>query len=367
MMEQRDNNKLAAMSEEAAEWFVRLRDDDLRIADQYQYLQWLKESPAHVAEMLRLCRVYGMLKEANLQPFRLNAETTSNVIGLSPREKVERPPPRTDARGWKIAAALSTFTLAVLLGLMANMAWFDNTIETAAGEWRVLTLADGSVVRLGPRTRLRAEFGDTQRFVHLASGEALFEVARNSVRPFSVNTELALVRAVGTAFGVAHREDRVIVTVSEGAVAVTQGARNAKRHRSAQAIQDPGDLGSVAVSAGGQVSVAQTWPVAVHQVNVERELAWADGRLIFENETIAEAIAEFNRRNRIQMVLHDTALSRRPVRGVFRAADPESFAQFLSTALPVAIVREKTALLRLEPVPATSQRDEPIEMRAESR
>lgn len=49
---------------EAAEWFVRIDDDCLSHQDRTRYLGWLKKSPIHVAEMLRLVRVCEQLRSA---------------------------------------------------------------------------------------------------------------------------------------------------------------------------------------------------------------------------------------------------------------------------------------------------------------
>jgi len=45
---------LAPTSEEAAEWYVRLRDEKLPLAKRLTYLCWLRASPVHIAEMLRM-------------------------------------------------------------------------------------------------------------------------------------------------------------------------------------------------------------------------------------------------------------------------------------------------------------------------
>lgn len=58
------NGKRAGISECAADWYVRLRDNDLNRVDQQRYMQWLKQSPSHVAEMLRMKRLHGVLNRA---------------------------------------------------------------------------------------------------------------------------------------------------------------------------------------------------------------------------------------------------------------------------------------------------------------
>ena len=78
----------------------------------------------------------------------------------------------------------------------------------------------------------------------------------------------------------------------------------------------------------------------VREVDSHRALAWAEGRLIFQNDELGKAIAEFNRYNRVQLTVADPALAAEPVSGVFNAADPEAFIAFLKSVTAVEIVRD---------------------------
>ena len=55
---------------------------------------------------------------------------------------------------WKVAATIAACGLAALLFLGVRTAWYERSIETELGEWKTVTLADGSELRLGPNTRL---------------------------------------------------------------------------------------------------------------------------------------------------------------------------------------------------------------------
>lgn len=70
MSERDKNDEQARISERAADWYVRLRDEHLSAVDQESYLQWLMQSPAHVAEMLRMEQLYRVLKQNLPDPQR---------------------------------------------------------------------------------------------------------------------------------------------------------------------------------------------------------------------------------------------------------------------------------------------------------
>ena len=60
------DRRLGLTSEEAAEWYVRLRDEELPLAKRLTYLCWLRESPVHIAEMLRMRNLGKRLQGSRL-------------------------------------------------------------------------------------------------------------------------------------------------------------------------------------------------------------------------------------------------------------------------------------------------------------
>jgi transmembrane sensor len=92
--------------------------------------------------------------------------------------------------------------------------------------------------------------------------------------------------------------------------------------------------------AAGQSVVVSSDRMSVSEVTpqlIERRLAWTAGRLEFRGETLAEAVAEFNRYNTRQIRLADAALGSLRVGGNFKATDPESFAAALASAFNLHI------------------------------
>jgi transmembrane sensor len=305
------SDRTAGLSEEAAHWFVRLKDDDMGSVERRQYLAWLRQGPANVAEMLRICSVYGVARDAGLTDNITFDDREPNVLPW-PRPGLAGPLSRRMAAVWAVVALGAT--------LAAALAFLDGgeTIETGYSEWRHVTLDDGSVLRIGPHTRLRVTLKDSHRSIEMKAGEATFQVAQDVTRPFVVDAGVAKVRVLGTLFGVQRSSADLLVTVAEGSVAVAD----------------------TRLETGEQVAVTSAGMSAVRTVDLTRALAWAEGRLVFESETIGQALQEFNRRNRVQIEVRDPHIARLPVRGVFNAADPESFVNVLSTAAGIEVQRE---------------------------
>ncbi|MFD2427832.1 FecR family protein [Sphingobium scionense] len=107
--------------------------------------------------------------------------------------------------------------------------------RTALGETRTVQLADGSRIHLNTNSSVEVALRDDIRQITLLKGEAQFDVAHDKKRPFIVNADGTLVRAVGTMFNVRLRADVTELTVIEGIVAVRNGDSAVRRIESAAA------------------------------------------------------------------------------------------------------------------------------------
>jgi len=335
----RDNRKRELISQEAAEWFARMQDPGVSLDYRRRFLRWLKESPVHIAEYLTIADMNGDLQRVQLTAvLGDDAGAASNVIKLDTHADGQASRTR-DVRlsGWKVAAAIAAFAVAVLLFVVARPAWHQRSIATEPGQWTTQMLADGSEVQLGPNTLLRVDIGDARRSVALARGEAYFKVAKDPARPFFVQVDAFAVRATGTEFAVARRKSELIVTVAEGSVRVAPSSRS-----------EGGNELSVSIAADQQLRIADTWPATPRHVDVRYELAWREHQLMFRaGDTLADAVEEFNLRNRIQLQL-DPRVAAVPVRGSFDASDPLAFARIMDGTAPVALTRLSPDSLRIE-------------------
>jgi len=352
-------------SEEAAAWWVRFRSGALERPEREEFVDWMRESAVHVAEMLRIAKVNDSLDQFQGW-LKINTDgpdaEDENVIELpTPPGPVSGlvPPPSSRKRSWTgLIAASVAFLMLGAVGLYITLT--AHTIETDRGERREVVLADGSVVEVDPETRLRVAFEEHARRVFLEKGRALFRVAKNPARPFLVQADGTTVRAVGTAFGVEHRKEAIVVTVAEGKVAVERtedsevrtegrGVRSEPSKASPSVLSPQPTTSSssaLLLTAGQQVRLPAAGSAEViRTVNSDRELAWAKGQLVFDNRTVAEAVEEFNHYNRIQLRVGSDGLATRTVSAVFDASDPESFVAFLQTEGTVKVTRNESEII----------------------
>ena len=72
------------------------------------------------------------------------------------------------------------------------------------------------------------------------------------------------------------------------------------------------------------------------KADIEAATAWRQGKVIFRDQTLAEAVHRLNRYSRQQVVVDDAALAQMKVSGVFDSGDAQAFAEAMQAYLPVA-------------------------------
>lgn len=151
------------------------------------------------------------------------------------------------------------------------------------GEFKV-TLEDGTEVWLNAETQLQypEAFDDDERRVAV-TGEAYFKVAKDSQRPFYVETAGQEVRVYGTEFNVhAYSEDKsVATTLVAGSIALRAAGGN----------------GSQLMLTPGHQSVfdKQSHEASVKSVDTEVVTSWRTGSFVFENQTLGEIMQTLGR------------------------------------------------------------------------
>lgn len=330
--------------QEACEWFIKLSDDRLRKRDRYRSVRWMKESPEHVAELLRLQLIHRMLRSAQLErhsPPVVKATDTANVVELFPAAAEPRARHPPSPRRSLLATISAVVLIASAVAGLWTVAFLDRTITTDLGEWRGITLSDQTKVMMGPRSKLRVSFGDQMRAVDLIQGEAQFRVSEDAARPFIVRSDLLLAVAIGTEFRVSRERGTDVVAVTEGTVriydnhALPEVGQGLSSDETSKRAPD-----ALTLDPGEQAFVPKLGRTTKSTINLEHERARGDGWLTFEATTLGAVVEELNRRNHVQIVLEDSSVATRPLAFLrVRATDPESFIAALAADRDIFIGR----------------------------
>ncbi|MCC5870143.1 MAG: FecR domain-containing protein [Gammaproteobacteria bacterium] len=194
-------------------------------------------------------------------------------------------------------------------------------LATVIGAQLTETLADGSVVQLNTYSEIELAFSDAERRVTVHRGEVHFDVRPDAQRKFVVIAGERSIEAVGTAFNVRVRGvQEVEVLVTEGRVLISPQSRQEPAQASGRAVQQSAP---VRLAAGEMISLT---PIThqVRQVSAQERsnrLAWQLGMLVFDGESLEDALAEISRYTDVRFDLVDSELRQIRIGGLFKAGD----------------------------------------------
>lgn len=165
-----------------------------------------------------------------------------------------------------------------------------NVMETPKGRDYHLVLPDGSQVWLNASSSIRypIAFTGKERKVEI-SGEAYFEVVKNTARPFRVViNERSSVEVLGTSFNINaySNENSINTTLIEGSVKLTNNNHHALLKPGQQArVKDGIDI--------------------YNDVNIDQVMAWKNGLFDFEGQTMPEVMRQLERWYDIDIDMED--------------------------------------------------------------
>jgi transmembrane sensor len=307
----------------AAAWTVRLDRGELNEHERRALDEWLAASPRHLGAFVRAQAIWT------------DADRIGAMGSARPIAAASPPQPRRFAYRARalLTASAAAFVLAVGTVTYLHLAGREGT---HFGEIRRLTLPDGSTLVLNAESTVQIRFEKNERRVLLRAGEASFQVAHDVNRPFIVEARDVAVRAVGTSFTVRLQPASVSVTVVEGVVEVKRPTET--------------KVEEVTVIGHNRSLVAQTSrpmaAVPLTDEQITRDMAWQEGLLMFEGESLAQAVVQVNRYSPTPVIIDNDRLAQRAFVGVFRIGDAHAFVNAAAAAF-AARVNEKADGLHL--------------------
>lgn len=304
-----------SVTAEASAWLAQLHGPQRSADLEADFRSWLEADPEHARAFERVTDVWEAIGSVN--------------VGGLPRLAARDPFVPSRARLQFGLAAL----ICAIVAVGAYLVLRSPSYSTEIGEQRTVTLEDGTRVSLNSATRIDVEFRRAERAVILERGEALFEVARNPERPFTVTAGDRKVTALGTSFVVRREPDRIAVTLLEGKVSIALVAANASPEVPAHMLA-PGERLTVRADRTEKIDAPQT----------EAVTAWRRGEVILDDTPLSQAVVEMNRYDRTRLVLDHPQLAELPVSGIYRAGNNQDFARAVATMYDLDVVTEKSAI-----------------------
>ncbi len=354
-----------AVKDEAAAWVVKIHGytykDEQGLPDDIaaELREWMNQSPLHRSTLLKAMGNWdamGMLEElADILPLaeiqHQHEEATYSLIPQWLRDFGEAISPRKSL----LAFSSSAFALCAAVFMVFVLVPQNEEYITQVGEQSSHVLSDGSIITLNTDSELHVDFSGEMRVVNLVRGEANFEVAKDKGRPFVVYAGDGMVWAVGTAFNVYSQEGMVDVIVSEGTVKVFSGVTLRDKEPLLMIDDGEGYIGEgentlaqleqseyfreVVLDAGesAQYSKSRVIKEVIEAEELEKDLAWQSGVLVFHGETLSQALGKISRYTDRELVIIDPAIGDVNVGGRFQMGDIPALVDSLALGLDITV------------------------------
>ncbi|MEM9358361.1 MAG: FecR domain-containing protein [Pseudomonadota bacterium] len=335
----------SSIVDSARGWLLRIETQGLSDDEQGDFDSWLAADPLHriaFAEQRELWTLLGDLEgefddlyaqdlaasdaQSTTNNFKLHNDTLNdNAPGLNEvtSSRRSRLVPTAAAMAAILALAVVMFSKDIWIAAVADFA-------TRAGHTQDIRLEDNSRVVLNTGSAIAIEYTPQERRVRLLRGEAFFDVKSDKDRPFRVEARDGLAEAVGTAFAVRDASQSVLVTVTEGQVAIGATTIDPDDSRQTRSHITAGQ--QVAYKSGGATSAQQ-------EIDASKVLAWRKGKIVFEDVAFSKAIRELNRYvpGRI-VVISDTSKAPR-ISGVFQTSEIDSAIRAVAAVNGLTVAR----------------------------
>ncbi len=263
-------------------------------------------------------------------------------------------------RGGAITRRAQAIAASLILGVMSALAvWWlqpfsqsgvdvgSNELTrymTQIGERKKIALSDGSVITLNTDSHLVADFNAERRRVVLDRGEAYFDIAKESNRPFTIDLGSRAITVLGTEFNVRKVRSQLSIAVVEGMVVVHRKEKlpstifsSTRGPNSEHASQSPDQY---QLKSGDVITVDNdSWQTAKLETDSEssRRASWRSGKVWFYEQPLYKVVQEMNRYTKRKVLIEDADIMNLKVTAVLHLDELDAILVGLEASLPINI------------------------------
>jgi len=325
------NNEVIAA--EAASWVAQMDGGPLSSSDKLALTEWVSRSHLHEQEIRRLVALWGGVDQMLDDLLLPKSAPILAVLGAWFR-----------LRPVQMTSVIGSLCLATIFSIF----FFQADIQTEAttvsmttyqvdrGSRKSVPLSDGSVIHLNTDSVVEVKISGQERRVRLLRGEAVFDVAKDPLRPFQVYAGSGRVEALGTSFLVKALDRRIELIVTEGRVRLD---RLSYEDVSSELNLDIEPYEQVFVDQGQKVVLDKDIKSAVmlDKSAIAKQTAWLDGKHIFQNDSLNYIAQEMSRHSRRTIIVSDPDLGEMRMGGVFKLGEIDKFISALKVSLDVEV------------------------------
>ena len=280
----------ASAMDQALDWLIVL--DSPSEAQSRAFDQWLAADPLHAEAFAKAQAIWD------------GPQVTQCAQGLAER------PPKVSLLSRLRPQWIPLASAAVLILGLFSFSNLPMRLQadhlTVIGERQRLQLEDGSKVLLNTNSAFSSTINDQQRVARLYQGEAFFDVPAHSGQPLEIDAGPVQASVHDTAFALRYLDGVAQVRVQRGAIDLRATRTDAR----------------IRLSAGESILIGPDGFDRPAKIDAATDLAWVQGRLVFENWPLNQVLAELRRYYPGWIINNNEQLADVAVTGNYRLDQP---------------------------------------------
>jgi len=313
--------------EEKAAYYLTCQREGFTLEQKKELASWLFENEAHQKAFNKMQKTQALFLslDENCKQ-QLLSEIHAEIANISLWEK------------YKSYAVAALFLLCIGVGIFQTNNYLNykipHTFHTQQ-QTKYVALPDGSTLTLDATTQAKVEYLKDKRVVQLHTGKILFDVQKNTHKPFIIELGSTQVKVLGTRFEIENFDNQITVKVIDGVVSVQKIIENSSLKELAQ------------LSKGKQFSyLANKDTFLIKNIDIASIASWEKGILLFDNEPVKKALNEFKRYHTLE-IYFDESIANLPITGSFPIKNYDKFLIALSKIHAISL-RKKNNVIYLQ-------------------
>lgn len=318
------------IKDEAITW-VSCEKEGLTKEEESKLKIWLKSKVEHKLAYEEAKEIQNIFKNMpNKYSEQLSIQAHRSVKSMNIMQKI------------KPLLAYAAIFLLVFLGAVKSYEYYTPSFEASFSSNKNLvkkhSLPDGSFITLDLNSTLDVIYSANKREVILKKGQAVFDIAKDKQRPFSIVSGKTFIEVVGTRFEVQKAKNITTIKVEEGIVKV---GNIYNENKAAKILIRLKKAEKIVLNNKGKITYLGKTPL-------ELIATWREGLLIFDKSTINQAFQDFSKYHDIEVELQED-IGEVLFSGKFRTDGLDKFLNALEKVYSYKISRNENKIIVSKP------------------
>ncbi len=199
-----------------------------------------------------------------------------------------------------------------------------------------ILLPDNTKIVLDKNSDIEVNYFKNKREIKFNEGRAMFYVAKDKTKVFTIDINHTQIKVLGTAFEVDKFDNKISIKVKEGLVKISK--ENNNKHETIALLKKEDSL---LLDESSNI-------LSLNKIQINKIANWEKGYILLDNTPLEEAIKQFSRYNEIKVSFENYRVTQIPITGKFTLNEFDSFIKALPKIYALKIEKKSNEIKFLE-------------------